>query len=289
METKNPKRFNWSGEFTSSMQKAYADDGFLVIDEFVTTSVCEKLLKQSDKLIDDFNVEAHRVAFSATEQTHAASEYFNNSATDISFFLEEEAVDGSGNLLKKKHHAVNKIGHALHELDPVFSNFSYSSDIKKLARGVGLRKPSMIQSMVICKQPFIGGEVNIHQDSTFLYTEPETCVGFWIALEDATVENGCMWAAAGGHSSSLRYRFRKNGEEMEMITLDESPMPICDTPLPAPSGTLVILHGRLPHYSAPNRSSESRYAYAMHLIDKNADYLSDNWLQRPKTFETNQL
>ncbi len=191
--------------------------------------------------------------------------------------------------MKKKHHAVNKIGHALHELDPVFSNFSYSSDIKKLARGVGLRKPSMIQSMVICKQPFIGGEVNIHQDSTFLYTEPETCVGFWIALEDATVENGCMWAAAGGHSSSLRHRFRKNGEEMEMITLDESPMPMCDTPLSAPSGTLVILHGRLPHYSAPNRSSDSRYAYAMHLIDETADYFSDNWLQRPKTFETKQL
>ena len=56
MEIKNPKRFNWSGEFTSSMQKAYADDGFLVIDEFVTNSVCEKLLKQSDKLIDDFNL-----------------------------------------------------------------------------------------------------------------------------------------------------------------------------------------------------------------------------------------
>ena len=50
METKNPKRFNWSGEFTSSMLKAYADDGFLIIDEFVTTSACEKLLKQSDKL-----------------------------------------------------------------------------------------------------------------------------------------------------------------------------------------------------------------------------------------------
>ena len=145
-------------------------------------------------------------------------------------FLEEEAIDGSGEFIEEKHHAVNKIGHALHELDPVFSNFSYSSDIKKLARGVGLRKPSMIQSMVICKQPFIGGEVNIHQDPTFLYTEPETCVGFWIALEDATVENGCMWAAAGGHSSSLRHRFRKNGEEMEMITLDESPMPICGTP-----------------------------------------------------------
>ncbi len=102
---------------------------------------------------------------------------------------------------------IGAAGHELNELDPVFADFSYSSDIKALAKGAGLEKPSMVPSMVICKQPYIGGEVNTHQDSTFLFTEPETCVGFWIALEDATVENGCMWAAAGGHHSSLRHRF----------------------------------------------------------------------------------
>ena len=289
MVIENPKRFNWSGEFTESMQGAYQADGFLVIDNFATHETCDKLMKQSEVLIEGFDAEAHKVAFSATGQTHAASDYFKNSATDISFFLEEEAVDKTGNLLKKKQRAVNKIGHALHELDPVFSDFSYSRDITTLARGVGLEKPSMIQSMVICKQPFIGGEVNTHQDSTFLYTEPETCVGFWIALEDATLENGCMWAAAGGHLSSLRHRFRNNGSQMEMITLSEESMPKCNTPLPAPKGTLVVLHGRLPHHSAPNRSAESRYAYAMHLVDKEAHYASDNWLQRPAEFSVKHL
>ncbi len=284
-----PTRFNWSGIFTESMQGAYRADGFLVIDNFASHETCDKLMNQSDALIEGFDAEAHRVAFSATGQTHAASDYFKNSATDISFFLEEEAVDETGNLLKKKQRAVNKIGHALHELDPVFSDFSYSRDIRTLARGVGLEKPSMIQSMVICKQPFIGGEVNTHQDSTFLYTEPETCVGFWIALEDATQENGCMWAAAGAHLSSLRQRFRNNGSQMEMITLSEESMPRCNTPLSAPKGTLVVLHGRLPHHSAPNRSAESRYAYAMHLVDKEANYASDNWLQRPAEFSLKHL
>ena len=102
MVNENPKRFNWSGEFTASMQGAYQADGFLIIDNFATHETCDKLMNQSDALIEGFDAEAHRVAFSATGQTHAASDYFKKSAIDISFFLEEEAVNETGNLLKKK-------------------------------------------------------------------------------------------------------------------------------------------------------------------------------------------
>ena len=45
--------------------------------------------------------------------------------------------------------------------------------------------------------------------------------------------------------------------------------------------TLVVLHGLLPHASAPNRSHRPRHAYALHIIDGRAHYPSDNWLQRP--------
>jgi phytanoyl-CoA hydroxylase len=51
--------------------------------------------------------------------------------------------------------------------------------------------------MYIFKQPFIGGEIDCHQDSTFLYTDPLSCIGFWFALEDATVDNGCLYAIPG--------------------------------------------------------------------------------------------
>ena len=49
----------------------------------------------------------------------------------------------------------------------------------------------------VLQQPRIGGEVSVHQDSTFLYTDPLTVVGLWIALEDATKENGCLWSIKG--------------------------------------------------------------------------------------------
>ena len=48
----------------------------------------------------------------------------------------------------------------------------------------------------------------------------------------------------------------------------------------ARKGTLVVLHGLLPHASAPNRSDRPRHAYALHLIDGRAYYPADNWLQR---------
>ena len=135
--------------------------------------------------------------------------------------------------------------------------------------------------MYIFKQPRIGAEVISHQDSAFLHTEPESCTGFWFALEDATVENGCMWAEPGGHRRPLQARYVSTGGTARMVTLDPAPLPTEGlVPLACGKGALVLLHGRLPHRSGPNLSDRSRHAYALHLIDAGSHYSQDNWLQR---------
>lgn len=64
--------------------------------------------------------------------------------------------------------------------------------------------------------------------------------------------------------------------------LDATPWPAVEpVALEASRGTLVVLHGLLPHASSANRSSRPRHAYALHLIDGRAIYDPDNWLQRP--------
>ncbi len=72
-------------------------------------------------------------------------------------------------------------------------------------------------------------------------------------MEDATIENGCLWAMPGGHEAGLKRRFRRaadGGTEFE--ELDDSPFPDIElVPLEASAGTLVILHGYLPHWSGP--------------------------------------
>jgi phytanoyl-CoA hydroxylase len=163
----------------------------------------------------------------------------------------------------------------------VFDGFSRAPRLAELAADLGLRQPLLLQSMYIFKQPRIGGEVMSHQDSTFLHTEPESCIGFWFALEDATLENGCMWAEPGGHRRPLAARFVREDLSARMVTLDPTPLSAKGlAPLEARKGTLIVLHGRLPHRSGPNLSDRSRHAYALHLIDGRCRYSPDNWLQR---------
>lgn len=54
-----------------------------------------------------------------------------------------------------------------------------------------------------------------------------TTVGFWIALEDATIQNGCLWFASGSHKSGVHRRFKRNPDpdSTELLVYD-SPAPI---------------------------------------------------------------
>jgi phytanoyl-CoA hydroxylase len=140
----------------------------------------------------------------------------------------------------------------------------------------------ILQSMYIFKPPNIGGEVVCHQDSTYIYTEPESCVGLWFALEDATLENGCMQFIPGGHKLPLKKRnYRKADGKLVTEVLDDTPWPEeRKVPAEAEAGTLVVFDGRAPHLSAANRSSKSRHAYTLHVIDQKCRYPAENWLQR---------
>ena len=111
---------------------------------------------------------------------------------------------------------------------------------------------------------------------------PSTVTGFWFALEDATVDNGCLWMQPGEHLGPLRERFVREGDAVRMEALDATPWPDMTTavPVPAEAGTLVVFHGLLPHWSAPNRSERSRHAYTLHATDGRAVYAGHNWLQR---------
>jgi len=260
---------------------AYRRDGFLVVKGFADPAACDRLVQRSYELIDAFDPATVSV-FTTDEQTRTTDDYFLGSGDTIRCFFEAEAFDRDGRLAVPKRRAINKIGHALHDLDPVFAPFSRDPRLKDISRQLGL-DAKLLQSMAILKPPGIGGEVSAHQDATFLYTDPVTVTGFWFALEDATVENGCMWGLPGGHRLGLKRRFRRSGDRVVFDELDPSPLPLPPdgyVPLEAPKGTLVMLDGLLPHWSAANRSPKSRVAYSLHVIDGAAHYPDDNWLRR---------
>ena len=262
----------------------YRRDGFLCLPGFVDPAACSELKLRAEELVDGFEPDdTVRSIFSTAEQTRTSDDYFLTSGDQVRFFFEPDAFGDDGELVQAQALSINKIAHAMHDLDEVFDAFSHSAALAEVAADIGFQQPRLLQSMYIFKQPHIGGEVTSHVDHTFLWTEPQSATGFWFAIEAATEENGCMWALPGGHEQPVRSRFRRadGGGGTTFDTFDEAPYPTEGlVPLEAGVGTLILLHGLLPHRSGPNRSSVSRHAYTLHAIEADAEYPADNWLQR---------
>ena len=271
---------------TDAQVRAFHADGFLVVPDFVSEERCLQLRQRAMSLAEQ-NVPSPEEAtvFTADgKPQHTTDDYFLTSGEKIRCFFEKDAFDEHGNLRAQPHLALNKLGHAMHDLDPIFDSFSRTSDLSDVSADIGMRDPLLLQSMYIFKQPHIGGEVNCHTDHTYLWTEPQSVVGFWFAIDNATKENGCMWAVPGGHRWPVRSRSRLNESRTATVTdvLDPEPYPLDNLQcLEAKRGTLVLLDGAVPHLSAANTSDKPRHAYTIHAIDGTANYLDDNWLQRP--------
>ncbi len=270
------------GRLNDDMLAAFDEAGVIILRGAIDPAACDRIRARALELVDAFDPAAVRHVFSTLTQEQVDDSYFNESGDKIRFFLEDDAFDEKGELRQSKEHSLNKMGHAMHDLDPVFDEFSHTPELAEMAKRLGLADPGVIQSMYIFKPPHIGGEVICHQDSTFIYTEPETCLGFWFALEDATLENGCMHFIPGAHKQPLKQRhFRQPDGSFRTIELDSAPWPEeRKLPAEAAKGDLVIFDGRAPHLSGANHSARSRHAYTLHAIDQAAHYPKENWLQR---------
>lgn len=280
-------------------KRRFKQDGFVVLPDFKSHKDISVLKTRANKIAGEHDFARHRDVFSTGQQrSRQAEEYFLGSANKMRCFFEEKAFGDSGqltqNLPQELFHvlpqpliqSINKIGHAMHDLDPVFSRFSHGEKLAELAADVGLQKPQIWQSMYIFKQPRIGGEVGWHQDTGFFFTTPQSVTTFWFAIDDATLDNGCMWVQRGGHKTPLRQRFIRDGHMTKILNLNQRPWPSTKeaVPLEVKAGTLVCFNGLLPHYSAANISDKPRHAYTLHVTDGLCDYAPENWIQRSKEF-----
>lgn len=146
-----------------------------------------------------------------------SDDYFLESANKVHFFAESKAMDEEEptklkpEFIHNKMKALNKAGHGLHMIQGEFHNYTKSPKIQNLVSELGWEDPVVPQSMYIFKQAYVGGEVTSHQDSTFLHTTPkQSCLGLWLALDDATLENGCLWVRPYSHREKVRRVFRRN-------------------------------------------------------------------------------
>lgn len=275
-EQAKPGYFQWTTE-EGTMRKAvqhFEENGYVILKGFAHNEEIQEMRKAAADIIEGFhsNAPPHASIFTTYNQVKSMeNENFLNSSSQVTCFLEE-----------KDRSQVNKIGHALHELVPAFEKFSFDERVNEIAKRLGVKQARLIQSMYILKNAQVGAEVRPHRDSTFIRNNNNECLGYWWALEDSTLDNGCLWAVPKSHRHKHNRRFvlDHSSRSLEFKGQDNNSYSDDDyVALPMRSGDLILLHGDVMHMSKANTSGKSRHAYSIHVVSDNV--ASDCWLQRP--------
>lgn len=260
----------------------YFKNGYLVLPELFDLEQMNLLKSVALNIVDEFDPDSTRSVFSTQNQDTSSDEYFLQSGDKVRCFFEEDAFSADGSLQQQKQLSINKIGHALHTKVPEFVVFSQDQLIADIAMDLGVTGPEIRQSMYIFKQPKIGGVIRWHQDASYFMTEPMSVVTFWFAIEDATIENGCLQVDNQGANFPLKEQFKRYPDDStELVNLVDIEWPGDGRALPleVKAGSLVVFNGTLPHYSAANRSTKSRHAFTLHITSADAEYDELNWLR----------
>ncbi|MGH7995257.1 MAG: phytanoyl-CoA dioxygenase family protein [Opitutaceae bacterium] len=139
------------------------------------------------------------------------------------------------------------------------------------------RPPLLAQTMYYFKPPGSKGQA-MHQDNFYLLVKPATCIAAWTAIDDADVDNGCLYVVPGSHRKEILCPSDAEGAWMDYGESHIRPFPRDAKPVPAPvpRGSTMFFGGQVIHGSGPNRTKDrSRRTFIGHYIDDASEQVAE--------------
>lgn len=275
----------------------YENNGILYLSDFVDSLVLHALsieLNQAqDRAEEDIKNNWNNEKIVFYSKNAGRSNSFVSDYVTQKYFLESYNKAHVFYEMNQERCYVNRIGHGMHLLKEFhrLQNIIYrNSFLNRVLKNAGFIKPVCHLSVYIPKHAHEAGSlVRPHQESTFAYTEPQSAVVLWIALEDARIENACMWGIPGSNHWPLQFVSRVDHQlklrRFERVNFEKD-IPDFELqkeafiPLEVSAGDALFFHGNFVHCSPVNSSALSRKALSMQFIETHhVDYPESNWLQ----------
>ncbi len=158
--------------------------------------------------------------------------------------------------------------HQPHKISPVMREMVAHPRLASVLSQIIGPNVKCLQSMLFIKPPRYPGQA-WHQDEIYIPTRDRSLTGGWIALDDATIENGCLWVIPGSHKTGYLWPQREHGNPQEFDWAGESHGfdEQEEVPVEVPAGSVVFFNGYLLHRSLKNRSNRFRRVLVNHYMN----------------------
>ena len=133
---------------------------------------------------------------------------------------------------------------------------------------VGTGDARLYWEQAVAKPPQARTELPWHQDNGYTPLVPEEYVTCWLALDDATLDNGCLWVIPGSHhQGTLAHR---NGDDGSPFRVGLDQPPEAGVPVPVPRGSVLVFSSLMMHRSGPNTTGHHRRAWIIQFCSADA-------------------
>ncbi|SDT55088.1 phytanoyl-CoA dioxygenase family protein [Jiangella sp. DSM 45060] len=221
---------------STTLESSYAEDGFVILEDALSRAEVDALLAETARIC--------RGELGAIEGAAASSP--------------DETDDDVIHRFLCVHYP-----HKLSSL--MLDTMRHPTIVDGLTRIIGPNVKAM-QSMLFVKAEGKPGQA-WHQDEMFIPTRDRSLTAAWIALDDATVENGCLWVLPGSHRDGVIYPNREHDDPRYDCTVESFDFPWSDddaVPVELTAGSVLLFNGYLLHKSLPN---SGRHGYRRALTN----------------------